>query len=252
MAFSAGYRGGMVWLVVMGALGSGVTPTDAQGDAPPDTVSAKTVCGGIWAVQFQLTQNFTLAPFQGALLSLKRHWSPATAIRMGLDGTLSVVEQQDETRRSTADTTVSHGKRQVDDRRHQMGVIVQYVQYRSPRASVSLFWGTGPLMRWGRTSVETTDGDTVGTASSTRRATSTNRTWSAGVSGVLGTEWWVTPRLSVLAEYGIAVEYESGRTKSTAQQQLGASPASTVEAEGARRSFRITPLMVKAGVSVSF
>ena len=60
-------------LVVVTAPGSGT----AQETQSP-------LVGGAWALQFRVSENFTLSTFEGSVVSLKRHYSPSTALRLGV------------------------------------------------------------------------------------------------------------------------------------------------------------------------
>lgn len=150
--------------------------------------------GGAWALQFRISNNFTLDTFRGTVVSLKRHYSPNTAIRLGL--TANVQSRDDAIRYADQDTSLTY-----DRSSDGSGVRLdfQYLHYRNPGSRVSLFLGTGPFVQYSKyTDKDNRPGD---------NRKSSNKSWGAGVTGVLGVEWAASSVVGIHAEYGISAGY---------------------------------------------
>ncbi len=48
------------------------------------TDADNSIAEGVWALQFSISNNFTLTPFKGTMLSAKYHLSTTNAIRFGV------------------------------------------------------------------------------------------------------------------------------------------------------------------------
>lgn len=159
----------------------------AQGE---DASSGKTYRfrKGLWAMQFQIDENFTLSSFQGGTISAKYHTSDKSAIRFGLS--ISGQYEKDQQERINGDSEESLTKY------HEEGLTfdLQYVHYPSADKRAKFFYGFGPLI--------------TGSLQSTILPSS-SRTYSigAGLTVVLGVEYIVSAHLGLTAEYGTLVKY---------------------------------------------
>lgn len=150
--------------------------------------------GGAWALQFRISENFTLSTFKGSVVSLKRHYSPSTAIRLGVS--VSALTRDDALSTTYPDTTVDYD-RDTDNTYGKLDL--QYLHYTNPGSGVSLYLGTGPFVQYGK-STETEAGPD-------NRRVRTQKTWSAGATGVLGAEWSLSSVVGIHAEYGVSAGY---------------------------------------------
>jgi hypothetical protein len=194
-------------------------------------------------LQFQINNNFSLSSFQGATLSAKRHFSNKKAIRLGisLGGGVSDVEDQSNI---TGATFGRSGNGQ------SIGINAQYTIYPSPDKSVNVFFGAGPIVGFSRSSSTITS--TPDSFSSTRNKAE-ETTWSAGISGILGVEWFATRNISFIAEYASSLGYNSSNRKETAEQKTNTSDyIMTNEIERHTKGFQFNPNAVKFGLSVYF
>jgi hypothetical protein len=163
--------------------------------------------GGAWALLFQIDDNFTIDPFQGAVISVKRHYSDRSALRLGLglafdmDEISSTISEMD----TVKATSKSDGSSQF------FRVDLQYVRYANPTAPVKLLFGGGPLVSFSNSD----DERTTGTGSDTVESTA----WVAGITGLVGVEWFAASRISLHAEYGMELTYRHSTAKSTNSAQ---------------------------------
>ena len=205
-----------------------------------------------WALQFQISDNFRLTSFQGATLSAKYQLNARQALRFGVgvnaaNRTMKYVPQDDGSCILPRETECfmppccpysydEITKRKTTDR--QMTLDVQYIRYPRPESKrVLVFYGAGP---------------SIGYEGSTERATyvsgETNKytrtTWKAGISAVIGVEWFVTETISLLGEYGVNLSYQRSKVKDA----LWVEPAREEKETG----LVVESLPVKFGVSLYF
>jgi hypothetical protein len=150
--------------------------------------------GGAWALQFRISNNFTLDTFRGTVVSLKRHYSPNTALRLGL--TANVQSGENTLNFSDVDTSFAFDENTdaVSGR-----LDFQYLHYANPESRVSLFLGTGPFVQYSRGKYKSNRPED--------RLERLDKSWGAGVSGVLGVEWSASSVVGIHAEYGVSAGY---------------------------------------------
>lgn len=146
---------------------------------------------GAWALQFSVSNNFTLSSFKGSVLSAKYQISPTRAIRFGISGEASGY------RTDYPDSDPSNLDWQSFE------ISAAYLFYSSPHKDIFFFWGPGPLVGLQRYHSEGSNSGVDYTGSETR----TNSTWTLGISTVAGVEWFATKWLSIHVEYGISGTY---------------------------------------------
>jgi hypothetical protein len=144
---------------------------------------AHSLTEGAWALQFGISNNLSLVPFAGGVISAKHHRTDATALRYGL----SLAAQHRAGRDERHDATVA-----------MVGVSADFLQYPTlasdPDGNLQMFWGIGPLARFQRHRVNPTTGDVH-----------TFTEWAVGAGGTIGAEWFVKSRISLSAEYRTTV-----------------------------------------------
>lgn len=152
--------------------------------------------GGDWALQFQITEDFTLSDFQGSIVSVKYHSSDRSAWRAGLG--LEFDSNTDERERTTGG--VPGALLSSEFSRQTVRLDLQYLRYANPVAKIQFLFGGGPFGAFDHRATESfVDGMSQGRQESDR--------WEAGLSGLLGVEWFVASRLSLHAEYGLEFVY---------------------------------------------
>jgi len=200
----------------------------------------------MWALQFQISQNFTLTSFQGSAISLKRQFSPNMAIRIG--ASMSISSSTSESELTNMPDSFMYYTQSGFGNSQSVLITAQYLRYPDPIAGVNLFFGAGPLVSFGRTKDFRELITMVANAPISRvNVVDEVTSWSTGLSMVAGLEWFATTWISISAEYGSSLEYNW--RKSTRRQELF-SPSSDSESKSSLFGFR--PTSVRFGVSAYF
>ncbi len=214
----------------------------AQTDELPKTDTKNSLVKGAWALQFQINNNFSLSSFQGSTLSAKRHFSNKKAIRFGASLSGSISEQDQ--------SSITENEIKSDENGQGILVNTQYAIFPSPEKSANLFFGAGPFAQFSRSNRISTTSSIFLT--STRVKTKAT-TWAAGISGVLGVEWFATRTISLLAEYNSTFGYNSLSESDKTEQKTSTSRYVVVN-ENKRniKGLQLGSGFVKFGLSVYF
>lgn len=153
---------------------------------------------GAWALQFQITEDFTLDDFQGSIVSVKYHSSAKSAWRAGLELDFS---SREESRERTLSGVPQPGVN-AEYSRSSATLGLQYVRYANPASKVVFLFGGGPFFGFDNRSTEYTYEEPTPSPIEDSRDS-----WSAGVSGFVGVEWRVASRIGIHAEYGFEYEH---------------------------------------------
>lgn len=155
--------------------------------------------GGTWALQFRISDNFTLSNFSGSIISLKRHYSARSAFRAGFSLLLS--SGSAETDRSGMTPPA-----EKDDDHIGLLIDLQYVRYWNPAGRLSPYWAIGPRVGYAKANSKFAAGD-----AQVRRDES--RQWTVGMIGSLGAEWFPVRFIGLHAEYGLTLTYSSFKSE---------------------------------------
>jgi len=159
---------------------------------------------GSWSIQFRIDENFQLTNFSGSAISVKRHWSEKRAVRAGMSFGANVRDyESDYTRPDTMYTTT------YEMNRESVSASAHYLFYPAPGKDVLLYLGAGPEFSYSRDKK---------TYTSSGRYDNSKR-WSAGLTSVVGVEWFATRAISFLAEYTGGLNYAS--TTHTTRSESG-------------------------------
>jgi hypothetical protein len=159
---------------------------------------------GAWALQFQITEDFTLDDFQGSIVSVKVHSSATSAWRAGLELDFSSAE----TSREGTESGVPRPGSTSEFSTSSATLGLQYVRYANPGAQVVFLFGGGPFFGFDNRSVAYTSEDPI-----PRDGEDSLDGWSVGISGLVGVEWLVTSRIGIHAEYGFEYEHAEATEK---------------------------------------
>jgi hypothetical protein len=151
---------------------------------------------GAWALQFQISDNFTLRSFQGATISVKKHCTNRSAVRVGISGEFSFSAATN----FYSDTSFASETEAGGSNNLSYSIVGQYLFYPNPTASFNFFFGCGPTLSLTRSNY------TANVSESLDRVEKTNR-WGLGVAGAVGVEWFVLNELSFHTEYGAAIRH---------------------------------------------
>ena len=197
-----------------------------------ETSEINSLYDGSWSVQFRINSNFTLATFEGSVLSLKKHYSDHSAVRVGVS--YQFFDSHDVNAISTPDTAFVADADRIT---HNVFVDLQYLYYKKPDSKISLYMGAGPSVGYAKNR----DTRTVQSEVSYREA----KRWSFGVTGILGVEWFPTEGVGIHAEYGVQALFSSSKYVIEVES---ASQVSNRETD----SWRVSGRNVLFGLSVYF
>ena len=201
--------------------------------AQEDTTARKhSLFKGAWALQFQvdgLINNIRLSDFQGTGISIKKHITNESAIRLGLSIGTTIATADEDT--YSSDTT--YQTRTTDDHRYNLTIRTQYLNYITSSSDVKVYLGIGPQInyQW------------------SKRENDWSNNWAKyysialGLSGAVGAEIFISNYISVHAESGTSVEYRWEKEKYT---------VSTGIREIKKKYFIFSPSSVKLGISLYF
>jgi opacity protein-like surface antigen len=209
-----------------------------------ETKGVADLTDGAWALQFQINSNFTVRSFEGTTFSLKKFTGDNTAWRLGLSLSLRT-QDDDQTGFSGALIGPTYT---VDNNSFSINAVIHRVFYTAPRSKTAFFFGIGP-----------TGGSSHAKLSQRRdypdsRFTSSEReddSWSAGLSAVMGVEWFLRKNLSLLAEYGTVAEYTHNE-RTTTDVSYNLLQTSVAEQKTVSKRFAFDDQAVKFGVSLYF
>ncbi|MGE5680733.1 MAG: outer membrane beta-barrel protein [Bacillota bacterium] len=162
------------------------------------------------ALQFQIGSNFTLSSFQGATISSKHHFTKEKALRLGLSIATGSSDQDQTADRSLGDSLVNISTGKTTNTSYSIQLSAQYVYYFNPKDKVLIYTGAGPSIGYDYMKRSSDlDGKSPGSypVQSVSRGEEKTTSWSPGISGVVGVEWFAAKNISFLAEYGLVCRY---------------------------------------------
>jgi hypothetical protein len=180
-----------------------------------------------WALQFQLSNDFTLSSFQEGKVSLQRCFSPNSSVRVGVGAKVYNNSSDDVIGRQSEDIVMS----------------IQYLYRPSVDEDVIVYYGAGPSIGYSRQISH----DTYTNSSSTVVYYINDYfVWQAGLDAAIGVEWFATHSISFSGEYYGTLSY-SWQTNDT---NPSSSSPQTIRTKQSR--FSTSSSLVRLGVSLYF
>jgi hypothetical protein len=196
------------------------------------------------ALQFQVGGLFTLSPFQGAAISYKYHIQQYSALRFGLSISVNGINSDGTSTSSSADTVRENSENNDDHTNIDVSLNLHKLWYIEPASTVLFFYGAGPML--GFNYYNQTRNELIW--NSALKTTSENRySWSMGLTGFAGVEWFASKTISFHAEYGLTILYSWGKIESSNN-----SPDTKIKNETTNTSWQISSRRVLFGISVYF
>jgi hypothetical protein len=181
-----------------------------------------TLKAGAWAMQFGISNNFTLTSFQGSTFSIKYQLSDMAAIRGGISISTSS-NNGNGTSFGTADS--SFGSLPTNNSSSSQGISfnLQYLWYMNPSGPIHFFIGFGPSVSYSNSQNNSAianlgysqNNNIVVYYLYNETQSSSTTQWGAGVTGSVGVEWFLSQWFSLRAEYGESLQYRWGSNSST-------------------------------------
>ena len=202
-----------------------------------------------WALQFQIDRDFRLSSFQGNVISIKRHFSKKSAVRLDLSLRASVADGDNSSTSESSGTPSSSNKNESNNNNESLNIVMQYLIYPAPEKNIKFYFGAGPAVFLSRSESESIN---VSEFQSSHFNKTENSSWSVGVAGITGVEWFTTQNISFLAEYGLSFMYRSSEGSSNQITTFTNSPDRKTESQNNNSSFSLASPSVKFGLSDYF
>ncbi len=176
-------------LIILAMLLAGVALAEAPAaESPAQPARAA-------GLTFLIAHDFQLSGFDGALLSWRTRSEDGRGWRFGirLSGWLGRAD-------SRADRPDTFHTQSIDSRQAGVNLTALRVHERTRGRALGYYWAVGPTAGYtlSRSDYEFSSGNPEYVR---------ENAWRAGVTGVVGVEWRANDGLSLLGEYGVALEY---------------------------------------------
>ena len=191
---------------------------------------------GKFALQFQISDNFNLASFQGTTFSGKYNFSSRDAVRLGLS--IELGDSESETTINYLDTSAV-AQSEEDGNRFGLTIKTQYIRYIAGINTISFFGGIGPFISFFNQSVKRVISENG--VDVTRESESSG--YSAGLDLIIGVDWLFSTYMSLSAEYGLNFSYRSSENNFRDDSRVG---------DNETREFNISGNHINFGLSVYF
>ncbi len=201
---------------------------------------------GKWALQFEIDRDFDLSGFQGNTLSIKTHTADNRAYRLGFTVFFDIGDSESF---SILNDTIIY-PRESNFNSKRIDINLQKVFYASTDAAVNLFYGLGTAFSLQHSTSERESFNRPRTIIQTYN--STNNAWAAGLTGILGAEWFFAENMSLLGEYTTFLNYNESIVKSEFITTENGIITNKGYDERKGNSFRLSSSSVKFGLSVYF
>ena len=188
---------------------------------------------GKFALQFQITDNFSLTNFQGTVLSGKYHFSRRDAIRIGVSLNLRGSDAEYEIK--YFDTTAVDNSK-LDDNKFEIIVNTQYIRYMNVSESIAFFGGIGPFINFFNLTRERT----IKAGEIDDKLETETNGFTTGLDMIIGVEWWFHKHMSLSAEYGIQFAYRSSENIIRDEEKEGKTEYTTYDLTGNQINFGIS------------
>ena len=213
-----------------------------------ETVRRNSLEPGAWAIQFQITEEIGLKPFNGMMISLKRHFSEGSALRVGVNLNLTY-DDTDFSKWDAPSDTLHYSSDSTGKQDGQsLELDLMYMGYPNTRAPVNFFWGTGPLVEYSRAHRESKNVATSQTDTFVQWGETDVYSWEAGLVAAAGVEWFATQGISFHAEYRARATYGASEAEQSSGEDSGPRRSGTAETN----SWRFSAVDVVLGLSVYF
>jgi hypothetical protein len=181
---------------------------------------------GKFALQFQISENFTLTDFQGAILSGKYHLSNRSAVRLGL----SMKFSDSDAEASFIEFDSLLNNKTISSSLFGFGINAQYLYYLQVWDVIGFYSGIGPFINYEFREITSED-------------YSKGEDLSIGLDAIAGVEWSFIKFMSFSAEYGFQFYYFYRTSNSKSNNSTS---------EATVKSWIFSADQVKFGISVYF
>lgn len=200
---------------------------------------------GKFALQFQISENFTLSNFQGTILSGKYQLGKRSAVRLGIS--LNFDDSSINEQETIIDTLNPNNEMEKNSDLNGVGFTInfQYIAYLVSIDDVGFYVGSGPTFSFRNSDSETKY--SYNSQYDDRNTSYSDDFYFIGLDAIAGVEWSLYKNMSLSAEYGIKFYYYHGTENWTTNYEYA-----TRTAEKTREGTQLTANYVNFGISVYF
>jgi len=196
----------------------------------------------LWALQFQVLENFKISTFEGSTISLKKVLSDCSSLRFGVSIYTDFSDVDEE------NTTTTAKNLQKNDQL-SLNINSLYLWNTPIKNDISAYCGIGPTLSIGLYKTTSKNEGSNDVTYTTIEEITTQNTFGIGVSGVVGVEWFVKDNISILGEYETIAIYNYTKTKTEVTNN---NSDSNYNLERKGNTFRFISVGAKLGVSIYF
>jgi hypothetical protein len=195
----------------------GINSTHAQ----EQTTETNSLKPGAWALQFGISNNFTLSSFQGATISAKYQSSATNAWRAGV--TINASSGNNTSLQSPIqDDTISNlSSSNGSSTTESVSLKVQYIWYVNMEGMTHFYTGVGPLIAYNHYYNNQQSSGSSNYSSNNewniQNSSTTSNSWSVGASAAAGVEYFPVHVFSLHAEYGASLAYQQQKAEATSR-----------------------------------
>lgn len=220
--------------------------------AATDTVDSTNVKNSRdWSLQFKITDNFSLHPFDRSFISLQKKVGNRAAIRFGIG--LSIIDN-DRQANEEADSPQSSEMQKILDisdnvNGYDLSFTAKYLYQLSQNDRTTAYLGIGPNIAYSKTDNSRDNFSTPGVEYLDK---ANNERWEYAAELLFGAEWRFYKNLNLLAEYSLSAGYY---TKIHTSESSRITNETDVRRKTGRNScdgFQVRSNDVKFGLSVYF
>jgi hypothetical protein len=199
---------------------------------------------GKYALQFQISENFTLSNFQGAILSGKYQLGKRSAVRLGIS--LHFDDSNFNEQVTYIDTLNANNDSKGNSEGNGVGFTVnsQYIAYLVSTNDVGFYFGSGPTFSFRNSDAES---EMYRNSSGKYTTSYSEDFFSIGLDAIAGVEWSFYKNMSLSAEYGIKFYYYHETDNYTTSYEF-----ETRTEESTAEGIQLTANYVNFGISVYF
>lgn len=201
---------------------------------------------GSTSLQFGFVQLLDFTSFDGGFISMKRHLSDRSAMRLGVDLTFSRVDEERESSIFAGDSLANFDARSTEVSENTVGMQASYLYYPHPEMKPALYLGGGPSILYAKGSQEGTEE----LIDHSERIDRSSKRWELGVRSCLGVEYLIAAGFSIHGEYRMfAGHVDSENEASTVRTDTG---ERTWVDRFERKGWFIEDQSVEVGLSLYF
>lgn len=163
-----------------------------------------TSLAGKYALQFQVSQNFTLSNFLGSVISGKYHFTNESSIRVGLGFSTNMDNRSS---KDQYNLSPSIDDRVYETKSQSLNLVVQYMVAPVLTDNIRFYCGIGPKWEVGYSKISSGQSDFTNGIHYYNRINRTSNDYSIGLLCSAGVEWFFTKKMSLCAEYGLSYAY---------------------------------------------